>query len=283
MIIDFHTHAYAPEVAGRVMPRLKANLNGRPVYHDGTIAGLKGALLEVGAGLGVQLNTAGSPKSERMINDFAMEVDRAEEGLIAFGSVHPESGAYHEELLRLKEAGIAGIKFHPHFQRMNIDAPECMRAYEACLRLGFIVLIHGGNDISFPGAENASPERCVNVAKALPGERLVIAHFGVNDAWQEMPEALILSDVYFDTSLVFKFDPARAAEVFKAHGTKKILFGTDLPFRSATQHIEYINALDLSKEEKENVFYRSAAKLLSESGGTAPEKIKKALARQEKV
>lgn len=36
--------------------------------------------------------------------------------IITFGGMHPNYTNYKEELLRLKQAGIPGIKLHPHIR-----------------------------------------------------------------------------------------------------------------------------------------------------------------------
>ena len=54
----------------------------------------------------------------------------------------------------------------------------------------------------------------------------------------------------------------KMTEMIHEHGADKVLFGTDYPAVSLTAEAERVEALDLTEEEKEMIFYKNAATLL---------------------
>ena len=97
MLIDFHTHAFPPKLAGRAMGKLSHDVGGLVPQTDGTLAGLKALMEEDGVQISVVHSIATNPHQMHKVNDYAFEMDR-EEGIVAFGSVHPEAPDALEEL-----------------------------------------------------------------------------------------------------------------------------------------------------------------------------------------
>ena len=53
--------------------------------------------------------------------------------------------SYKEELLRLKQAGIPGIKLHPAYQNVDLDDIRMMRIIDEASSQGLITLVHAGD------------------------------------------------------------------------------------------------------------------------------------------
>ena len=100
MLIDFHTHAFPPALAERALGKLSFEAGGLRPQSDGTLAGLKARMASDGVDLSVVLAIATNPRQMHRVNDYAMEMDR-EDGIVAFGSVHPDAPDALEELERL--------------------------------------------------------------------------------------------------------------------------------------------------------------------------------------
>ncbi len=261
MLIDFHTHAFPDNLANGAISGL-AKTSGYIPSTDGTIKNTIEKFDQWGVDIGVVQNIAVSPKSEKKVNDFAISSNDLRR-IVAFGSVHPNSPDGVNELHRLKENGIKGIKLHPEYQGFNIDDDVAYHIYSTCSKLGLIVLFHAGWDVAYPDSRRAYPERSARVLDKFPDMKVVLAHFGANRAADETVKYLVGSNAYFDISLVQDFlTPDECADICKRHGTDKILFGTDCPWGDALKTNDFLEKMPLTDDEKEQIRYKNALKLL---------------------
>ena len=61
----------------------------------------------------------------------------------------------------------------------------------------------------------------------------------------------------------FDFYPTEQfLRIVKAHGSQKILFGTDSPWSDSGKERKTLLSLPLSDEEKENILHKNAERLL---------------------
>jgi len=262
MIIDFHAHCFPGAVAAKAMPQLAAHSGARGPYFDGTPGGLLAMMDSAGIARCVVANIATNPRQQRSVNDFAISL-LENPRFIPFGSVHPEAPDALDELRRLRDAGIRGIKLHPDYQEFFPDEPRVFPIYREAARLGLATLFHAGVDIGLCYPVHCTPER---LARALPqfgGAPVVAAHFGGYILWREVIEHLCGRDVYFDTSYCArKMPPPWAREIIAAHGPERILFGTDLPWADPLDEIEFARQVSADETMAENILGNNAAKLL---------------------
>ena len=115
MYIDFHTHCFPDKIANRAVEKLSFVSGGLHPYTDGSLSGLKASMKEGNVDISVVLSIATNAHQQQSVNDFAAQINE-DEGIIAFGSVFPGSETWCEQLERLKDAGIKGIKLHPEYQ-----------------------------------------------------------------------------------------------------------------------------------------------------------------------
>ena len=120
-IIDFHTHCFPQKIASRAVESLKHAAGGVDNHTDGTAESLQKLMAADGVEKSVVLNVATNTRQQHSVNDFAASLDG--EDLIAFGSVHPDSPDVLEELERIKDMGLRGVKFHPEYQNFFVDEP----------------------------------------------------------------------------------------------------------------------------------------------------------------
>ncbi len=261
MLIDFHTHAFADALAPRAISSLSASSGGQIPRTDGTVSGLMRHMDEQSVDHSVLLTIATKPKQQTRINDWAASLNQSR--ITAFGSVHPDAPDVMEELERIRSLGLTGIKLHPEYQHFEVDEPRMMPIYKKIASLGLITVFHAGQDIGFMPPAKASPEKMVRALSAFDGAPVVAAHFGGYIQWDEVYEKLCTLPLYFDTSFCFARIPYPLAQkIVEKHGSEKILFGTDLPWSDAQSEKRLIDSLDLSLEDKENIFFRNAARLL---------------------
>ena len=146
MIIDFHTHCFPDKIASKAMEQLRMRSGIVRPFHDGSAAGLLELQRNDGVDYSVVLNIATNPKQQRNVNDFAISLKEVD-GLVPFGSVHYDSPDALDELERLKENGIKGVKLHPDYQGFFVDDDKMLPIYEKIGKLGLITVFHSGYDI----------------------------------------------------------------------------------------------------------------------------------------
>ncbi len=261
MVIDFHAHIFPDHLAQRALASISDKSGGlRPVT-----SGILSDTLEKGPVWGIDrfvfLNIATSPKQQRKVNDFALSL--VADGQYAFGSVHPEAEDAVEELHRIKEAGIFGVKLHPHYQGFAMDDPRMAPIYETIEKLSLPVVFHSGKDIAYPNDDKAHPKRLAQVVRSFPGMTVIAAHMGAWNCAEDVLEHLAGLPLYFDTSFskgYIRTEDARA--IVRAHGADRILFGTDAPWMDGAAALSFIDELTLTEEEKENILHKNAERIL---------------------
>lgn len=280
MIIDFHTHTFPENLAGRAIAKLAASSRARN-YLDGTADALEASMREAGVDYSVLLPVATRPGQQEDINRAAVEVNRhsGETGLISFGGIHPENEDYREILRGLSRNGVKGIKIHPVFQRVAIDDIRYLRIIECASENDMIVITHAGYDIGFPGEDFSSVRRIERMLDAVKPRKCVLAHMGGWDCWEEVEERIAGRDVWLDTAFsLLPIEPApgtvRAPEenpplsreqflrMVRRHGADRILFGTDSPWSGQRQMVAAIRDSGLGKKEQEAVLGGNARELL---------------------
>ncbi len=261
MIIDFHTHAFPDSIAHKTIEILmdKARL---PSFCDGTVSCLKRSSEEAGIDISVVLPIATRSGQEDTINKFASEINGTE-GIMSFGSVHPESENYKEILDTIKGYGLKGIKLHPDYQGFFIDDEKTYPIIEYAAKLGLIIVYHAGLDLGIRGQIRCTPLRAKKMLRQIGYNKIVLAHMGSHALSGDVLDILCGEDVYFDTGFSFgKMPDEYIYEIIKSHGEDKILFGTDCPWDSQKEDVSYFNNLDLSAEVKDKILYKNALELL---------------------
>ena len=70
-------------------------------------------------------------------------------------------------------------------------------------------------------------------------------------------------NLYVDTSsAIYALKPAHAAEIIRAFGVKRVMFGTDYPMWTPVEEVERFEALPLTAAEKEQIYHITAEELL---------------------
>ena len=281
MIIDFHTHTFPGKISAKVVDHLSRKALIHP-FTDGSVIALTKSMKEAGIDYSVSLPVVTDITRLKKINSSYIDnVDYfTEQGIIPFGGMHPDYENYKEELRRLKDAGIRGIKLHPAYQGIDLDDIRTMRILEAASSEGLIILIHAGIDIGIYDRNYASVGQILTVIKEVAPEKLVLAHFGNWGCWDEVERDLAGAPVWFDISfslgpLVPRSPDGPGPEwsynlpdedfirIARKHGTDKILFATDSPWSDQKDYVRRINRLALTDEERKAVFSENALDLLA--------------------
>lgn len=263
LIFDTHVHIFPEKLKGKVLPKL-AEVCKSPYYSDGTLSDTHSKMEAAGCGGFLCLHIATNPKQQDNVNAFAVEVQKLNENVFCFGSVHPDNPNAVETLHKLKDAGIKGIKLHPDYQGFMVDDEKLEPIYTACEELGLIIAFHAGRDPYSPDLVHAPPGKLAEIALKYPKLTIIAAHLGGMRMADEVLRYLCDKDnVYFDTGFAsLAFSPGEAKAVIKKKGAERILFATDFPWSTVEDERRFLESLGLSHEEMENICYKNAFRLL---------------------
>jgi len=283
MIIDIHTHIYPDKIAQATVSKLAAGPGLDPAS-DGTASGLINHMKNSGVDMSVLMPVATNPLKVDKLNDYAAGFDGSN-GLVSFGAMHPDCEYWKDELSRIKDKGLKGIKIHPVYQNTDIDDARYLRIFERCAELDLFVLTHSGRDIGFPDAYRCTPEQILNALKLTGGFKLICAHMGGWEMWDRVLELLPGTGVYLDTAFslgtyAYTDNPGRDPHIASAFGSEgrfiddemfirfvnafgadRILFGSDSPWEAQSKGIDIINKLPLDNESKRLILGGNAQRL----------------------
>lgn len=269
MLIDFHTHIFPDKIAERTLQILSDNtceVEGVRVLPntDGTLEGIKKSMNEHGVDISLVLPIATNTHQSQSINKFASQINGHEQIIYSFGSLHPMQEDCEETLESIKELGLRGIKLHPEYQQFYINSPESIRILKKCEELGLYVYLHAGCDIGIRPPVHCSPEQLRDALNHVSGKNIIAAHMGGWRMWDDVEKYLVGTEIMLDTAYtVFDIDKEQLIRIIRTHGSEKILFGTDSPWEKPSDTFGYINSLPLSQEEKDNIFFANAKRLLN--------------------
>lgn len=265
MIIDFHTHIFPDRIAEKTISKLGALIEQEP-YTDATLKGLKKSMRESGVDLSVVLPVVTRPEQFENVTAFAALVSQ-EDDIISFGGIHPKTKDYKAEIDRIAELGLKGIKLHPDFQHTFIDETCYTDLIAYALEKDLIVLIHAGIDEGLSEPVHCSPDKALymmqEVQKRVSTRKLVLAHTGGHDQWDQVEEYLVGQELYMDISFSRgAIEKEQLVRIIQNHGADRILFGSDSPWDGQTETLEFVRSLDITEEEKECILGENAKKLL---------------------
>lgn len=269
MLIDIHTHAFPEAIAARTLEVLKAGIlreqNFRhPSYTDGTIQGLMELMSQNGVDRSVVLPIATKAKQTESILRFAAMINEEEaNGLISFGSLHPEREDWKELLRHMKESGFQGLKLHLEFQQMQVDAPRMLDIFQEAERLGLYIILHSGHDIGLPAPVYCTPQRLCHVMEYVSGSYIIAAHLGGWRMWDEVERYLVGTPINLDTAFVVDYiEKEQYRRIIENHGSTKILFGSDAPWERPEHTREGLESLGLNQSMLEDIYYKNALRIL---------------------
>jgi predicted TIM-barrel fold metal-dependent hydrolase len=268
-IIDFHTHIFPDQIAVKTIDFLKEK-GGIPAYSDGTLSGLKKELEEGQVCACVALPVLTKPQSFDSILRFTKMVNEGyfsgEHNVLSFAGIHPDCEEIEKKMAIIKASGFKGVKIHPDYQQTFIDDSRFIRILNAAIDEDLIVVAHAGFDVGYPDCTHCTPIRTARALDRLKGEvKLVLAHMGGCRMHEEVYQLLAGRNVYFDTSYVLdEMDKALFLKIVEKHGADRVLFASDSPWKQPKTLVKALQAMGLSKEEEEKIFYKNAEKLLGE-------------------
>lgn len=261
MLIDFHTHVFPDAIAARALESLSYVSGGLAPQSEGTVASLEREMEKDGVDISVALSIATNPHQQTSVNNFAGEINN-EKTIFAFGSVHPDADNVFEELERIKDMGLKGVKLHPEYQGFFVDDERMKPIYKKISSLNLITVFHSGYDYGYAPPYHCMPDNLLTALKWFDSP-VIAAHWGGVSCGVEVIEKLCGKDVWFDLSFGYGAMPrAVAQKIIEKHTPDRVVFASDMPWHRPSWEKRLIETLDLSKEDKEKIYYKNAASLL---------------------
>ncbi len=256
-LFDMHTHVYPDIIAA------KAAGNIRNYYHlgdnmDGTIS----TLLERGGAAGVSryliLPVAVKPEHVHTINGFTQQQVRDHDCFVGFGTIHAGMDNLLEEINRIEDMELKGIKIHPDCQHFNIDDPRLFPMYEE-IQGRLPMMMHLGDE----RYDYSHPARLRKVLQNFPKLEVCAAHFGGHTMYETAKEYLTDTSCILDISSTLMFLDRKTAESYVNHyGAERLAFGTDYPVWDPVREVELFLSLNLTDDQKEQIAWKTAERFL---------------------
>jgi len=170
-----------------------------------------------------------------------------------------------------KESKILGIKIFPGHDPIYPTDKRLIPVYKLCLKYNLPIMIHTGwNSNNQKVAKYNDPKYITEIAKNFPELKIIISHY----FWPEIEYCYNLTksfkNIYFDTSaladkeVIMETGKEKIKKILEKtvkDNKEKVLFGSDYSCCGIKEHIDLVNSLSISKEEKERIFSRNAIKL----------------------
>lgn len=270
MVIDFHTHTFPDKIAPGAIANLEQKASVK-AFTNGTVDGLLKSMEEAGVDISVVLPVVTNPVKADKINMSAAKINEENKGILSFGGIHPDTEDYKAVIKNAANMGLKGLKLHPEYQQVEFDDIRYLRILDYTEELGLTTVVHAGYDGGYPESEKCRTRHILNVIERVKPKKLVLAHMGGCNIWDDVKKYIAGADVYFDTAFSFGakqvpglhlLSEQQFIDLARVHGTKKIIFGTDSPWSEQRDMVDVVKNSALTDEEKEDILSKNALKLL---------------------
>lgn len=255
---DIHTHVYPDEIAQKATDSVKefykiggSNMNGTTsmLLERGKAAGITGFLI---------LPVAIRPDRVHGINDFIVHQLKLHPEFVGFGTVHAAMDDLTDEVHRIMNMGLRGIKIHPDSQRFHIDDPRLYPMYEA-IEGRIPIMLHMGDH----RYDYSHPVKLRKVLDQFPRLQAIAAHFGGYSMYDTAYELLKDTDCIFDVSSSMMFmEPGQPEKYINLYGAERMAYGTDYPMWDPVEEVERFLRLKLTDDQFEQIAWKTAYRFL---------------------
>ena len=144
LIIDTHTHIFPDAQAARILETTAKTFNIR-TYGKGTAADLISQMDEHEIAMPLFIWCRLPPPHVKETNTWLIKLKQ--DRFIKFGTLHPRLKIIHDEIQRLKDNNINGIKLQPDVQGFTVDDSRVTYPlYEELTKHHMAVMFHVGGE-----------------------------------------------------------------------------------------------------------------------------------------
>ncbi|HBG75327.1 amidohydrolase family protein [Eubacteriales bacterium mix99] len=193
-------------------------------------------------------------------NDMVMDaVARYPDRFLGYVTVNPNYPEDMEQEIRrcLPVKGFIGIKLHPSCHGSAVDNTNYTAAFEAAQKGKLPILIH------IWGRENvADVDR---LSDRYPDAQFIMAHAGgdVLSMGYALEVAGRHANVYVDVAVSTAYE-GNVEWFVREIGSKKVLFGTDMPFLDPRPTFGRVGMAEIGEEEKKDIFGGNMQRILDQ-------------------
>lgn len=264
-IIDVHTHTYPETIAAKAAVNL-GNFYHFEIRSKGTYRDLEQQARQRGVSGFFLLSVATNANQVTGINDAAAELVALSRSngfeTEAFGCMHPDLQNFGDEIDHCNKLGLRGIKIHPDIQRMDIAGKEMYGLCEQLEGRMPLFLHMGDNRARYRYSE---PRKLALLVDRFPGLKVIAAHFGGYQAWEEAERYLYgHPNIWYDlSSALWAMTPEKAGRLIHGCGTDRVMFGTDYPVVTLDDYLTLFMKIELSEKERQDILYNNVKCFLS--------------------
>lgn len=185
---------------------------------------------------------------------------------------------------RIRDGLVKGVKLYPGYDHYAINDPSLESIFRIAAKHDVPVMIHTGDTYSkHAKVRQAHPLLVDDIAVDYPDVKFIMCHLG-NPWFQDAAEVLYKNDnVFADISgltlgdIQYEFERYMIMRVkdmimYMGDPGKQLMFGSDWPLVGMQKYVKFFHGLDLTDEQKENISWKTAARLFK----IAPQKLDQA-------
>ena len=163
-----------------------------------------------------------------------------------------------DEVERLLDLGVKGIKMHPDSQRFAIDDERLFPMYEA-IRGRIPVMLHMGDQ----RYNYSHPVKLRRILELFPGLDSIAAHFGGYSMQETAYELLKDTNCVMDISSSMMFmQPGEPERYINLYGAERMAYGSDYPLWDPVQEMKAFIKLDITDSQREQIAHKTAERIL---------------------
>lgn len=170
-----------------------------------------------------------------------------------YAFINPKAPDVYDELDRcLGSFQMDGVKFHPWKHGYYADnCPQIDGVLNMIESYGVHIQVHVGT------SPLCTPFAWIEYAKKHPKLRVLLTHMGCREFGFSTIEAIRdIPNIWVETSC--QMERENLIKAAKELGSKRIVFGTDWPYKPTNVEIEKIGLMGFNESELEDIFYKNA-------------------------
>jgi hypothetical protein len=231
------------------------------------------AMDDAGVRLGL-LSAWWGPQGPLISNDeVAGWVRRFPDRLAGIASVdlHRPRDAVRELRRCVRQLGFRGLRIVPWLWNLPPDDRRYYPLYNECIELDVPFCLQVGHAGPLCPSEPGRPIPYLDhVALEFPDLRIVAGHIGFPWTAEMISLATKYPNVHIDTSAyTVRRYPRELVEYLRAHGRRKVLFGSNHPAWPAKMCLEHLASLELDAEVSELFLHGNAERVFGLAGTAA--------------
>lgn len=154
-----------------------------------------------------------------------------------------------------------GVKYHPELSGVPLTDVSGKSIFDVLEEYGKPLLVHTWHKAEHGGATPSStPDIILEFARRRPKLKVIMGHMG-GAAWKSaVDKAKSFQNVFLDTCASFA-DNDKIGYAVNQLGRERVLFGSGINEGNAAMQIGAVLEAEISKEDREFVFYKNAMRL----------------------